>query len=68
MGLAKIVVPFVFVYGPEILLIGTTGEIVVAITSAFVGVYALSIATTGLSFSRRMAKATVPSVARTSYV
>ncbi|MEP0510151.1 MAG: TRAP transporter large permease subunit, partial [Aurantimonas coralicida] len=47
MGLAKIVVPFVFVYGPEILLIGTTGDIVVAITSAFVGVYALSIATTG---------------------
>ncbi|RAI01887.1 hypothetical protein DLJ53_10840 [Acuticoccus sediminis] len=47
MGLAKVIVPFIFVYGPQILLIGTPFEIAIAIVSSFVGVYALSIATTG---------------------
>ncbi|MBJ3776605.1 TRAP transporter permease [Acuticoccus mangrovi] len=47
MGLAKVIVPFIFVYGPQILLIGEPVDIVIAIVSSFVGVYALSIATTG---------------------
>lgn len=46
-GLAKVVVPFVFVYGPELLLIGDWPGITVAIISAALGVYALAIFSTG---------------------
>ena len=41
------IVPFMFVYGPELLLIGETVDIVISIVSAVIGVVALSAATQG---------------------
>lgn len=46
-GLSKVVVPFVFVYGPELLMIGTWPDIAIAVVSASLGVYALAIFSTG---------------------
>ncbi|WP_366657258.1 TRAP transporter permease [Fodinicurvata sp. EGI_FJ10296] len=46
-GLAKVIVPFLFVYGPELLLIGEPLDIGLAVITGGLGVYALGITTTG---------------------
>ena len=48
---AGFVVPFMFVYGPPLLLVGTIPEITLAFVSAMVGVTALAAA--GMGFARR---------------
>ena len=48
---AGFLVPFMFVYGPPLLLVGSPGEIALALLSALVGVSALAAATMG--FGRR---------------
>lgn len=46
-GLAKVIVPFMFVYGPELLLMGDTMAIAIAVATSFLGIYALGMATAG---------------------
>jgi TRAP transporter 4TM/12TM fusion protein len=41
-GATGFIVPFMFVYGPSLLLIGSTGDIVTTVVSASIGVVALS--------------------------
>ncbi len=47
LGIAAFVVPYVFVYGPALLLIGSPFEICVAILTACVGIYAMAGAAEG---------------------
>ena len=44
-ALAGFLIPFMFVYGPELILIGSTADIALAATSAIIGVIALSAST-----------------------
>jgi len=44
---AAFIVPYMFVYGPELLLIGGWGKIIIASVTALVGCYALAAAITG---------------------
>ena len=48
---AGFIVPFMFVYGPELLLVGSAGQIALATTSAFIGVIALAAA--GVGYARK---------------
>lgn len=52
LGFASFIVPFAFVYSPALLLIGTVSEIFLAIISALLGIYALSIGLEGWLFYR----------------
>jgi TRAP transporter 4TM/12TM fusion protein len=47
LGIAAFVVPFMFVYGPSLLMIGEPLEIVRAVVTAFIGIYALAAAVEG---------------------
>ena len=47
LGIAAFIVPFIFVYGPPILLIGDFASILLAVTTSIVGVFALSAAVQG---------------------
>ena len=47
LGFVKIVAPFLFVYAPELLLIGTPTGIVLATLAAFAGIFAAGTAMTG---------------------
>ncbi len=47
LGLAGFIIPFMFVYGPQLLLLGSAPSIVLACVTALIGVYALSIAIVG---------------------
>ncbi|GAJ97641.1 LOW QUALITY PROTEIN: TRAP-type uncharacterized transport system, fused permease component [Geomicrobium sp. JCM 19055] len=47
LGIAGFIVPFMFVYGPSLIWIGTPGEVVITLTTALVGVFALSAAIEG---------------------
>ena len=47
LGIVAFIIPFFFVYGNELLIMGDTVHIILAIITAFVGVYALSIAFSG---------------------
>ncbi|MFV0243463.1 MAG: TRAP transporter permease [Qingshengfaniella sp.] len=47
LGFVKVVAPFLFVYAPELLLIGTPWTIALATIAAFVGVFAAGTAMTG---------------------
>jgi len=47
LGLPAYIVPFMFVYGPSILLVGTVGEIIPTVVTALIGVCALAIACEG---------------------
>ncbi|MFC5590293.1 TRAP transporter permease [Sporosarcina soli] len=51
LGLTAFIVPFLFVYGPELLMDGSTMEIALACVSALVGVFALSVALEGYLIS-----------------
>ena len=47
LGIVAFIIPFFFVYGNELLIMGETGAIIIAIISSFVGVYCLSVAFAG---------------------
>ena len=53
LGIVAFVVPFMFVYGEELLGSGTPGGVVLATVSSFVGVFALSIGLQGYSFKKK---------------
>ena len=44
------IIPFMFAYAPQLILIGTIGEIIQCIISAVIGIYAFSIAVEGYLF------------------
>jgi len=50
LGMVGFIIPFMFVYGPPLLLIGSVQEIFLAVISATVGVVALGIASEGFLF------------------
>jgi len=47
LGIAKYVLPFVFVYAPGMLFVGTWNQIVLGVVGGFAGIYALTITTEG---------------------
>jgi TRAP transporter 4TM/12TM fusion protein len=47
LGIAKYILPFVFVYAPGMLFVGTWYQIVMGIVGGFAGIYALTITTEG---------------------
>jgi TRAP transporter 4TM/12TM fusion protein len=47
LGIAGYIVPFMFIYGPSLLLVGTWGQVLMTATTALIGVGALAIASTG---------------------
>ena len=47
LGIAGFIIPYMFVYGPELLLVGEVTSIIQALVSATIGVWALSIAIIG---------------------
>lgn len=51
-GWIAFIVPFLFVYAPSLLLIGSTGEIVLATITAVIGVWLVSAALAGYALSR----------------
>lgn len=51
LALAGFLIPFVFIYAPEILMIGTPIEIITVSLSALLGVYALAVSTVGFMFT-----------------
>src|SRR5699024_3821608 len=57
LAIVAFVVPFVFVYGPELLLIGSAFEVTVAVITALIGIYALAVAVEGYLKN----KVTIPS-------
>ncbi|MDP2643800.1 MAG: TRAP transporter fused permease subunit [Desulfobacterales bacterium] len=52
LGIVAFVIPFVFIYDPKLLLIGTAGEIVLSFLTALVGVFALSVGIEGYLFKK----------------
>jgi TRAP-type uncharacterized transport system fused permease subunit len=52
LGIAKYILPFVFVYAPGMVFVGTWPEIVLAIVGGFAGIYALTITTEGWCISK----------------
>ncbi|OPY86616.1 MAG: Sialic acid TRAP transporter permease protein SiaT [Smithella sp. PtaU1.Bin162] len=51
-GLTGFIVPFMFVYGPELLLMGSVTNIIIACITAVIGVYAISISLIGWIFTK----------------
>jgi TRAP transporter 4TM/12TM fusion protein len=52
LGIAAFIVPFMFVYGPALLAVGSTGEILIAAFSSLVGVFCLAAAVEGRIIGR----------------
>ncbi len=52
LGIAGYIVPFMFVYSPSLLLVGSWEEILVSTSTALVGIGALSVASAGYLFCR----------------
>ena len=52
LGIAKYILPFVFVFAPGMVFVGTWNEIVLSIVGGFAGIYALTITTEGWLMSR----------------
>jgi TRAP transporter 4TM/12TM fusion protein len=50
LGIAAYVVPFVFAFHPALILVGTTGEIIVAIVTASVGIFLIAAGCAGYLF------------------
>lgn len=50
-GITSFMVPFAFVYGPSLLLIGSPGEIVISLTTAIIGVACLAMGIEGYFFT-----------------
>jgi TRAP-type uncharacterized transport system fused permease subunit len=47
LGIAKYILPFVFVFAPGMLFVGSWHEILLGIVGGFAGIYALTVATEG---------------------
>ena len=52
LGIAKYILPFVFVYSPGLVLVGSWSRIVFGIIGGFAGIYALTVATEGWMLQR----------------
>ena len=52
LGIVTFIVPFILVYNPALIMIGTPAEIALATVTAIVGVFALSVGIEGYLFSR----------------
>jgi len=52
LGIAKYILPFVFVYAPGMVFVGNWHEIMFAIVGGFAGIYALTITTEGWCISK----------------
>jgi TRAP transporter 4TM/12TM fusion protein len=52
LGIAKYILPFVFVYAPGMVFVGSWHEILFAIVGGFAGIYALTITTEGWCLSK----------------
>lgn len=52
LGLAAFIVPYLFAYGPGLLLIGSLGEIAICVITAIVGILLLSVSLTGWAWGR----------------
>jgi len=52
LGIAKYILPFVFVFAPGMVFVGTWDEILLSIVGGFAGIYALTITTEGWLISR----------------
>lgn len=51
-GLAAFIIPFMFVYGPELILIGSLIQIIIAIPTAMLGIFLLAASVQGWLFTR----------------
>ena len=47
LGLSGYILPFIFIYSPQLLMVGTAGEIITSSISALIGVFALSLSLEG---------------------
>jgi TRAP-type uncharacterized transport system fused permease subunit len=52
LGIIAYVVPFIFALSPSLILLGSTGEIILTVTTAFLGTLSLSVAFVGYLFDR----------------
>lgn len=52
LGIAGYIVPFMFAYGPSLLLIGSFGEVTLTVATALVGVASLAVGVSGYLFCR----------------
>jgi TRAP transporter 4TM/12TM fusion protein len=52
LGIAKYVLPFVFVYAPGMLFVGDWSQIVIGVAGGFAGIFALTITTEGWAIQR----------------
>jgi TRAP-type uncharacterized transport system fused permease subunit len=52
LGIVAYIIPFMFVYNPALLLVGSTGEVVRSCITSLIGIIALSGATMGFLFRR----------------
>ena len=52
LGIAKYVLPFVFVYAPGMVFVGSWYQILLGIVGGFAGIYALTVTTEGWCISR----------------
>ena len=52
LGIVTFIVPFLLIYNPALILIGTPGEIVLAAVTAIIGVFALSVGIEGYLFTK----------------
>jgi TRAP-type uncharacterized transport system fused permease subunit len=52
LGIIAFLVPFIIIYSPALILIGSPAEIVVAAITAFIGVFALSVGFEGYLFGK----------------
>lgn len=53
LGISAFIVPFMFIYSPEILMVGTVGEIAIAVITASLGIYLLAAAVQGWFVGRK---------------
>jgi len=52
LGIAKYILPFVFVYAPGMVFVGSWDKIVLSVVGGFAGIYALTVTTEGWCISR----------------
>lgn len=52
LGLAAFIVPFAFAYGPQLLLIGTAGDVLLAVVTSLIGCTALAMALSGWGYGK----------------
>jgi TRAP transporter 4TM/12TM fusion protein len=53
LGIAAFIVPFMFIYSPQLLMVGSGGDITIAVITAAIGIYLLSASVQGWFAGRR---------------